>query len=115
MSGPARRRRGRPPACPPEVLDLVLSLHRQRLSLAKISAVMNAYGIPTPGNLPRWEKCHVDWLLHTRHARERMTQLSQPTQPAVRQERGHRDQTQMSRHTITSPINDPHDHSRARW
>ncbi len=76
VSAPGRRRRGRPPLCPPETLQQVVTLHLERLSLARISTVMNARGVPTPAGGPRWSKNRVDGLLRTRHAQEHIASLN---------------------------------------
>ncbi|WP_198169285.1 recombinase family protein [Herbidospora daliensis] len=65
-----RRRRGRPPCCPPDVALRVLALRDQGLSLAAISRVLNEEGVRTPAGGRFWQKSHVDRLLHTLHARE---------------------------------------------
>ncbi|WP_431919871.1 recombinase family protein [Nonomuraea jabiensis] len=71
-----RRRRGRPPCCPPDVVKRILDLRRQGLSLSTISRVLNNEGIPTPGGSARWQKSYVDRLLHTRYAQELIEALA---------------------------------------
>ena len=76
MTAPAGRperggsERGRPPCCPPEVTRRVIDLRGQGLSLAAISALLNAENVPTPAGGSTWAKSSVDRLLHTRHARQ---------------------------------------------
>ena len=72
---PTQRRRGRPPCCPRELAVRVIELHRQGLSYAKISATLNAHGIPTPLGQASWSKGHVDRLLHTQYVRDIITEL----------------------------------------
>jgi hypothetical protein len=76
VSASPPRLRGRPPSCPPEVLQRVVTLRRDGLSLAQISAAMNTHGVPTPASRPRWTKSCVDRLLHTRHAQEHIAGLN---------------------------------------
>jgi len=64
------RRPGRPPCCPREIVTQIIQLHRRGLSLERISAVLNAEGIPTPPGRPQWSKSHVDRLLHARYVQE---------------------------------------------
>jgi len=63
-------RRGRPPRCPRELAVRIIGLHRQGLTYAQISAVLNAEAIPTPLGRPLWGKSYVDRVLHTQYARE---------------------------------------------
>lgn len=70
MPSPAPKRRGRPPCCPRELAIQVIQLRRRGLSYAKISAVLNADGIPTPAGRPLWQREYVDRLLHTQHVRD---------------------------------------------
>jgi len=72
---PTPRRRGRPPACPPEVAIRVIRLHRQELSYSAIGAILNAEGIPTPDGRPSWRKFHVEHLLFTLHVRKLAEEL----------------------------------------
>lgn len=67
---PPSPRPGRPPCCPLEVVLRVVDLRRQGLSLARISTVLNAEGVPTPEGRAGWQKSYVDRLLHTRYVRE---------------------------------------------
>jgi hypothetical protein len=64
------RRRGRPPACPLEVVLRVVELRQQGMSYGAISRVLNAEGLATPGGRPLWQRSYVDRLLHTRYAVE---------------------------------------------
>jgi hypothetical protein len=48
----------------------VLRLRAQGFSYAKISAALNAAGVPTPGGGSRWMRSYVDRVLHTRYAME---------------------------------------------
>jgi recombinase len=54
----------------------VIELHRQNLSYAQISAVLNAQGIPTPTGRPLWRKGHVDRLLHTQYVCDIIAELA---------------------------------------
>lgn len=81
------RRRGRPPCCPTEVVAYVLTLRSQGLSLAAISAALNAEGICTPAGRPTWSKSYVDRLLHTRHVQDlirRKASANLASNPAIR-------------------------------
>jgi hypothetical protein len=66
---------GRPSCCPREIVTQIIQLHRRGLSLERISAVLNAEGIPTPLGRPRWSKSHVDRLLHARYVQEILVEL----------------------------------------
>lgn len=65
---PVLRRPGRPPCCPDELVRRIIRLHLQGLSYRAISDVLNREGVPTPAGRGRWQKSHVDRLLHTRYA-----------------------------------------------
>ncbi|WP_373868696.1 recombinase family protein [Microbispora amethystogenes] len=81
------RRRGRPPACPPDVVKRIIELRSQGLSLSAISNVLNQEGIRTPGGGARWQKSYVDRLLHTRYARELIDELVVKGRPLVSEPR----------------------------
>lgn len=49
---------------------LVVQLRRAGLSYTRICTVLNAAQIPTPLGGKRWQKSHVDRLLHTRWVQE---------------------------------------------
>ena len=63
-------RRGRPPICPGPVVQRVIELHRQGLGYGAISRVLNEEGLATPCGGSRWQRSHVDRLLHARHVVE---------------------------------------------
>jgi hypothetical protein len=64
------RRVGRPRMCPDDVRDLVIELHRRRLSLRRIARHMNEAGYLTPAGKTQWNQNTVSNLLATRHVRE---------------------------------------------
>jgi hypothetical protein len=63
---PQPRRPGRPPSCSRELAERIIKLRHTGLSYAQICSVLNVEQIPTPLGGPRWQKSHVDRLLHTR-------------------------------------------------
>ncbi|MEU7002940.1 recombinase family protein [Nonomuraea sp. NPDC046570] len=67
MNAPARLR-GRPRACPDEVLRRVVALRQAGAIYADICAALNAEGVPTPGGGHRWWPSHICRLLRTRDA-----------------------------------------------
>lgn len=73
---PLTKRPGRPPSCPPEVVEHIVLLWRAGLSLQEIGNVLNAEGVPTPAGRSRWTKSHVDRLLHARHVQDVVAALS---------------------------------------
>jgi hypothetical protein len=67
---PARGRRGRKPCLPTEVARLILTLHRQQLSLREIADRLNAGGIPRPVSDGPWQKKHVWEVLDCLYMRD---------------------------------------------
>lgn len=67
---PNGRGPGRPPSCSRELALRIITLRGDGLSLAQISAVLNAEGVPTPMGRSAWSKSHVDRLLHTKFVRD---------------------------------------------
>lgn len=70
MSAPGRPRRGRPPRCSRELAIRIIQLWRRGLSYTQIGTVLNAEQVPTPMGGSRWQKSHVDRLLHTRYVQD---------------------------------------------
>jgi hypothetical protein len=66
-----KRRAGRPPVCPVEVLDRVIVMRGSGLSFDMVAEILNAEKIPTPGGKSRWWGSYVCRLLQTRHAERR--------------------------------------------
>jgi recombinase len=64
------RHRGRPPSCPPDITLLIVRMRLDGLSYEKISAALNAAGVPTPAGGKCWLRSSVDRVLHTKYASE---------------------------------------------
>lgn len=63
-------RKGRPPACPPEVVIRILTLTDQGYSLRQIAELLNGEGVPTPAGRFRWYKSMVERTTKTLFARD---------------------------------------------
>jgi hypothetical protein len=61
----ARRRRGRPSSCPPDVLTRVVRLRLDGWTLRDIGDSLNAQDVPTPGGGKHWWPSRVCRLLGT--------------------------------------------------
>jgi hypothetical protein len=70
VNGESSKGRGRPPGCPRELVIRLHQLHYgQGVSYERISALLNAEGVPLPAGGSRWIKSAVERVLHTNHGR----------------------------------------------